>query len=419
MRRIFSVLLMGLFTVAGLSAQAPAPAAGQAGAPGAGRGGAPQGPQIVSPQVNADRTVTLRLLAPQATAVTVSGEILNGGQPAAMTKGADGVWTATLGPLPVDIYTYAFQVDGVNTTDPRNPWIKLVSAQGLASQVQVVQGDALEYYDAKPVPHGLVQIMTYESKSLGGAARQAYVYTPPGYHTGNTRYPVMYLLHGGGDLDPGWTLTGRANFIMDNLIAEKRAVPMIVVMPVGRGGGSLGIGPRGLLPGVASATGNLAPGGGRGAGAGAAPTGPVALGAFAQDFVNDLMPAVERTFRTRPGRENRAMAGLSAGGAATVNTVFSRPELFSHVVIMSAGAGQNVEAQYPNFFGNNAAGAKQLKFVWVGVGDQDFALNGSRTLSETLTKAGVKHEFVLNEGYRHEWRLWRLHMTQFVPQLFK
>jgi enterochelin esterase-like enzyme len=423
MRRIFSVLLMSLLAVAvaGLSAQAPAPAAGQAGAPGAGRGGgAPQGPQVVSPQVNADRTVTVRLLAPQADEVRVTGEILNGAQPVAMTKGADGIWTATLGPLPVDIYTYAFNIDGVNTTDPRNPWVKLVSGTGLASQVQVVQGDALEYYDAKPVPHGLLQIMTYESKSLGGAARQAYVYTPPGYHQGNTRYPVLYLLHGGGDLDPGWSMTGRANFIMDNLIAEKRAVPMIVVMPAARGGGSLGVGPRGLSPGVANATGNLAPGGGgRGAGAGAAPTGPAALGAFAQDFFGDLMPAVERTFRTRPGRENRAMAGLSAGGAATVNTVFSRPELFSHVIIMSAGAGQNVETLYPNFFGNNAAGARQLKFVWVGVGDQDFALNGSRALSEALTKAGVKHEFVLNEGYRHEWRLWRLHMTQFVPQLFK
>ena len=425
MRRIFSVLLISSLAVTGLSAQAPAPAAGQAGAPGAlgaGRGGAPQGPQVVSPQVNADRTVTLRLLAPQATAVTVTGEILNGGQSPVMTKGADGVWTGTIGPLPVDIYTYGFSVDGVSTTDPRNPWIKLVSGTGLASQVQVVQGDALEYYDAKPVPHGLVQIMTYESKSLGGAARQAYVYTPPGYHQGNTRYPVLYLLHGGGDLDPGWTLTGRANFIMDNLIAEKRSVPMIVVMPVGRGGGSLGIGPRGLLPGVASATGNMAPGGGgagRAGGAAPAPTAPAALGAFAQDFVNDLMPAVERTFRTRPGRESRAMAGLSAGGAATVNTVFSRPELFSHVVIMSAGAGQNVETLYPNFFGNNAAGAKQFKFVWVGAGDQDFALNGSRALSESLTKAGVRHEFVVNEGYRHEWRLWRLHVTQFVPKLFR
>lgn len=416
MRRISSVLLIGLLAATGLAAQAPA--GGQAGAPGQGRGGGPQTPQVVSPQVNDDRTITLRLHAPQATAVRVTGEILNGAESVAMTKGDEGVWTATLGPLPVDIYTYAFNIDGVNTTDPRNPWVKLVSSQGLASQVQV-PGDELQYYDAKPVPHGLVQIMTYESDALD-ATRQAYVYTPPGYHEGDTRYPVLYLLHGGGDLDPGWSMTGRANFIMDNLIAENQAEPMIVVMPVARGGGSLGVGPQGLSPGIANAAGNPPPGGrGRGAGAGTAPTGPAPLGAFAQDFFGDLMPAIEDTFRTLPGAEHRAMAGLSAGGAATVNTVFSRPELFSHVVIMSAGAGQNVEASYPGFFGNNAAAAKQMELVWVGVGDQDFALNGSRAISEVLTKHGVEHEFVLNEGYRHEWRLWRLHMTQFVPLLFR
>ena len=140
--------------------------------------------------------------------------------------------------MPPDIYTYAFNVDGVNTPDPRNPWVKLVSGTGLASQVEV-PGDGPQFWDTKPVPHGLLQIMTYESKALG-ATRQAYVYTPPDYIRTSTRYPVLYLLHGGGDLDPGWSMTGRAHIIMDNLIAEKKARPMIVVMPVARGGGSLG-----------------------------------------------------------------------------------------------------------------------------------------------------------------------------------
>jgi hypothetical protein len=150
----------------------------------------------------------------------------------------------------------------VNTTDPRNPWVKLVSSTGLASQVEV-PGDGAQYYDSKPVPHGLVQIMTYESKATG-ATRQAYVYTPPEYNRTSTKYPVFYLLHGGGDLDPGWVMTGRANIIMDNLFAEKKAVRMIVVMPLARGGGSLGIGPAGMSPGIAAA-GNVAPGPGRGA----------------------------------------------------------------------------------------------------------------------------------------------------------
>jgi Carbohydrate-binding module 48 (Isoamylase N-terminal domain) len=141
--------------------------------------GGTQAPPAASPVVNADRSVTLGLLAPKATEVVVTGEILNGAQPAAMIKGDDGVWTVTLPAVPPDVYLYAFRIDGVNTPDPRNPWVKLVSGAGLASQVEV-PGDGLQYYDMKPVPHGLVQILTYESKSAG-ATRQAWVYTPPGY----------------------------------------------------------------------------------------------------------------------------------------------------------------------------------------------------------------------------------------------
>jgi enterochelin esterase family protein len=377
---------------------------------------------VVSPQVNADRTVTLRLLAPKATAVLVTGEILNGADPAPMTKGDDGIWTVTMPAVPPDVYTYAFNVDGVNTPDPRNPWVKLVSGTGLASQVQV-PGDGPQFWDSKPVPHGLVQIVTYESKATG-ATRQAYVYTPPDYTRSNTRYPVLYLLHGGGDLDPGWSQTGRAHIIMDNLIAEKKARPMVVVMPLARGGGSLGLGPAGMAPGIAAA-GNVAPGAGRGgapgaaAGAPPAPPSPAPLGAFAQDFVGDLMPVIEKTFRVSTRPEDRAMAGLSAGGAATINTAFSRPDLFRYVVIMSAGGGQNLEASYPKFFGSSAAAAKQMKLIWVSVGDQDFALKGSQLIDETLTKNGVKHKMLIRPGYRHEWRLWRQDLWEFAPLLFQ
>lgn len=383
-----------------------------------GRGGrGQQGPQVVSPQVNADRSVTLRVLAPKATEIVVTGEILNGGQPAPMTKEADGVWTATVGPVPPDVYLYAFNIDGVNTPDPRNPWVKLVSGAGLASQVEV-PGEGLQYYDSKPVAHGLVQIMTYESKSAG-ATRQAWVYTPPDYGRGNSRYPVLYLLHGGGDMDPGWVTTGRANIIMDNLLAEKKATPMIVVMPLARGGGSLGLGPAGASPGIAAA-GNLQPTAGRGAGRGGAPApaGPAPLAAFAQDFVGDLLPAVERTFRVSTRAEDRAIGGLSMGGGATVNTAFSRPDLFRYVIIMSAGGGQNLEASYPKFFGNGAAAAKQMKLIWLGVGDGDFALNGTKAIAETLTKHGIQHVLRITEG-RHEWRIWRPHLYEFAQLLFK
>ena len=424
MRNAIPAAIVVLTCSIAVSGQQTPPAAGAAppGAPqGGGRG--QQGPQVVSPEVNADRTVTLRLLAPKATEVTVTGEILNGAQPKPMTKGEDGIWTATMPAVPADIYTYAFNVDGVNTPDPRNPRVKLVSGTGLASQVEVA-GDSPQFWDSKPVPHGLLQIVTYESKAAK-ATRQAYVYTPPDYLRSNTRYPVLYLLHGGGDLDPGWSMTGRAHIIMDNLIAEKKARPMVIVMPLARGGGSLGLGPSGMSPGIAAA-GNIAPGGrgaGRGAGgpgaAPAAPPAPAPLQAFAQDFIGDLMPTIEKTFRVSTRPEDRAIAGLSAGGAATINTAFSRPDLFRYVVIMSAGGGQNLEASYPKFFDNNAAAAKQMKLIWLGAGDGDFALPGTKTLDEVLTKNGVKHPLTIRPGYRHEWRLWRQDLWEFAPLLFQ
>ena len=412
MRRMCVLVVTAVVCGASIIAQG-GPAAGPAAQAGRGGRGA-QGPQVVSPQVNADRSVTVRVLAPKATEITVTGELLNGSDPKPMTKGDEGIWTATLGPVPPDVYTYAFNIDGVNTTDPRNPWVKLVSAAGLASQVEVA-GDAAQYYDTKPVPHGLVQIMTYESKATG-ATRQAYVYTPPDYNRTTRKYPVFYLLHGGGDLDPGWVMTGRANIIMDNLLAEKKAVPMIVVMPLARGGGSLGLGPAGMSPGIAAA-GNVAPGAGRGA-PGTAAAGPAPLQAFAQDFIGDLVPTVEKTFRASNRAEDRGIGGLSVGGAATINTAFSRPDLFRYIVIMSAGAPQNIEELYPKFFGNGAAGAKQMKMIWLAAGDQDMALRGTQTLDATLTKNGIKHSFKTTTG-RHEWRLWRPHLYEFAQLLFR
>jgi enterochelin esterase family protein len=390
--------------------------------------GAP-GPAVVSPQVNTDRSVTLRVLAPKAAEIAVTGEILNGAQPAPMTRGEDGVWTITLPAVPPDVYLYAFRIDGVNTPDPRNPWVKLVSGAGLASQVEV-PGDGPQYYDVKPVPHGLVQILTYESKSAS-ATRQAWVYTPPDYTKTTRQYPVLYLLHGGGDLDPGWTMTGRAPIILDNLIAEKKATPMIVVMPLARGGGSLGLGPAGMSPGI-EAAGNPPPpnpgrGGpppaGRGRGGsldGVTPgnTGPAPLQAFAQDFVGDLLPAIERTFRASRRADDRAIGGLSLGGAATINTAFTRPDLFRYVIVLSAGGGQNLDAAYPKFFGSDAAAAKQMKLIWLAAGDGDFALDGARALDEALTAHGVKHVFKVTPG-RHEWRLWRPHLYEFAQLLFR
>jgi enterochelin esterase family protein len=175
-----------------------------------------------------------------------------------------------------------------------------------------------------------------------------------------------------------------------------------------------------MSPGIAAA-GNVVPGargGGPGGGGPAPPAGPAAMQPFAQDFVGDLLPAVEKTFRVSTRPEDRGIGGLSAGAAATINTAFSRPDLFRYIVIMSGGGPQNIEQAYPKFFGNSAAAAKQMKMIWLAAGDGDFALNGTKALDEALTKSGIKHSFKTTEG-RHEWRLWRPHLYEFAQLLFK
>jgi enterochelin esterase family protein len=220
---------------------------------------------------------------------------------------------------------------------------------------------------------------------------------------------------------------------MDNLIAEKKATPMIVVMPLARGGGSLGLGPAGMSPGI-DAAGNLAPpapargatppapaGRGRGGaldGVTPGTTGPAPQQAFAKDFVGDLLPAIENTFRASPRPDDRAIGGLSLGGAATINTAFTRPDLFRYVIVLSAGGGQNLDTAYPKFFEHDAAAAKQMKLIWIAAGDGDFALDGAKALDEALTSHGVKHVFKITPG-RHEWRLWRPHLYEFAQLLFR
>src|SRR5437868_2622416 len=214
-------LAMTLIAGAALAQPPAAPPAG------GGRGG--RGPSVVSPEIGADRTLTLRYLAPNATQVTASGEL--DGKPHPMTKGADGVWTVTIGPLAPDIYTYAFNVDGAVALDPRNMNTKY--GYGGFGPVSVVEipGEGTAFYDAKPVPHGEVRIRPYISKTLG-LSRTVWVYTPPNYDKG-ANFPVLYLLHGAGDIESGWTMIGRANNLLDNLIADGKAKPMIVVMPLG------------------------------------------------------------------------------------------------------------------------------------------------------------------------------------------
>src|SRR5436190_4613573 len=385
-----------VFALIASAAAAQPPAAPPAGA---GRGG--RGPSVISPEVGADRTVTLRYLAPNATQVTANGEL--DGKPHPMTKGADGIWTVTVGPLEPDIYTYAFTVDGVVALDPRNVNTKYGYGNFGAVSVVEVPGDGPQFYDTKAVPHGEVRIRPYSSKTLG-LTRTVWVYTPPNYDKGGN-FPVVYLLHGAGDIESGWTLIGRANNILDNLIAEGKAKPMVVVMPLGHAIQSFWTGPA---KSAAAAPGGQAP----------AP-GPAALSPFAKDLLDDVMPMIESTYKVSKKADDRAIAGLSMGGGQTMNLAFNRPELFRYVVMMSPASPRTPEQAYPAAFKDPSTLNKQLKLFWMAVGKDDTLTGpGDRDLTKAFEQAGIKHQFKLTEG-RHEWTVWRHHLQEVAPLLFK
>ncbi len=369
---------------------------------------------VVSPEIDASHNITFRYFAPNAKQVTVNGEL--DGNPHPMTKGSDSIWSVTIGPLSPDIYTYSFNVDGAIALDPVNTNTKLGYDRFGPVSVVEVPGDAPQFYDSKPVPHGEVRIRPYESKTLS-VSRTMWVYTPPGYEKGKN-YPVLFLLHGIGDVESGWTLIGRANLILDNLIAEGKAKPMVVVMPLGHVIQSFWTGPAKSVPDPAwkHLKGNtledfftvLSSGDGLGG-----------LSLFAKDLLEDVLPAVEKNFKVSAKPEDRAIAGLSMGGAQTINIAFSRPELFRYVVAMSPAVSQKADQFYPGFFGNPDAANKYFKLFWVGVGKDDkLMVPGNKAFDEMLTKHGIVHTFILTDG-RHEWTVWRHHLNDVAPLLFK
>jgi len=380
----------------------------------------PQGPTVVSPDVQSDRRVTFRILAPNAQKVELRtpGDIPGiggrGGSPLTFTKNGEGVWEATTSPIPAGAYRYSFAVDGVTVADSRNTMTSQTNST--VYSLAVVPGSDL--FDTKNVPHGAVASVYYDSKALDGI-RRMHVYTPPGYEAGSTKYPVFYLLHGAGDVDDSWTSVGRAGFILDNLIAAGKAKPMIVVMPAGHVNG-----------------------------AGAALNGPAVNGAviaqpgqpdpFVNDFVNDLMPYVEKNYRVLTTRENRAIAGLSMGGYQTLNIAVPHLDKFAYVGVFSSGVFSNmgrggrgaaapVEPQPP--FGqewekanltalDNAALKKGLRLFWFSTGKEDGLITTSRNTVDLLKKHGFNAEFH-ESGGAHTWLNWRDYLTQFAPQLFQ
>jgi enterochelin esterase family protein len=356
---------------------------------------------LKSPEVDADRKVTFRVYAPKATDVSVSGDF---GQSGKLTKDERGVWSITLGPLDADYYSYIFNIDGVRTVDPKNPEIKQ-GANSLESMFLVPGADA-EFETTRDVPHGEIRSAWYRSSTLN-SLRRMHVYTPPGYERGNEKYPVFYLLHGGGDEDSGWSTIGRAGFIIDNLLADKKVLPFLVVMP------------NGSLPRPANLP-RITPG------AQPSPEARAAMESlqnrFTDELLKEVVPFVESHYRVRAGAENRALAGLSMGGGQTLRVLTTHPDQFAYVGIWSAGIGggnsSTWEERNSAFLSDAEKVNRAVKLLSIRVGDQDFALPGSKALIETLEKHKIQHEFQTSGG-GHTWRNWRHYLNQLAPRLFR
>lgn len=378
----------------GVTAQAPQ----GRGAPGRGN---PDGPVVVSPEVLPDRRVIFRFYAPQAQQVRVvfEGAERTSGVPsggASLTKGSGGVWQATFGPLDSGAYRYNFAVDGAMVTDPRN--IESERMQVMTRSILYVPG--AEFMDTKDVPHGAVSVVTYFSKVLN-KFRRLHIYTPPGYEASQQKYPVLYLLHGANESDDSWSTVGRAGFILDNLIAEGRSVPMIVVMPNGH---------------VDQTPPRLD---------GGAPGGPPPMRRelvdFPNEFAADILPYVESHYRTIPDRGHRAISGLSMGGSQTLNIAFASLEKFSAIGVFSSGilGGNAADWEKSHLAAlENANLKKGLKTIWVSTGASDFLLANSKATVEMLNRHGFSASFRESEG-AHTWANWRNYLHEFAPGLFR
>jgi enterochelin esterase family protein len=358
---------------------------------------------IVSPEVHADRTVTFRLLAPNAKDVQVGGEF--SAKPLAMTKDEKGVWSITTEPLEPNTYGYNFIMDGLTMPDPNNTHVR-VGALWFATQVDV-PGEKPAFFAAQDVPHGTLHGHWYYSKALK-TVRHVNVYTPPGYSASSDKpYPVLYLLHGMGDDEGFWTQVGYANFIMDNLLAEGKTKPALIVMPFGHASRSIRRGPSGPR-------GTGAPGGGESRG------GPVfGVEMLENDLLENVIPLVEREYHVGKDSNHHAIAGLSMGGYQALSIGLNNPHYFAYVgAFSSAILNQNLENDFQSILADPEKANKEIKLLWIGCGTDDRLLSGNQKFEELLTSKGIKHQWVTTPGYGHVWTLWRVYLRDLLLKLF-
>ena len=375
--------------------------------PGTG-GGQAQAAKVRSPEVLADGRITLRLLAPKATEVLVQGNWA-GGRGLAMIKDASGVWSVTTAALQPELWNYTFSVNGVRTLDPSN-YNVVRDGTGFMNTV-LVPGEASATFQTRAVPHGTLTTEWFQS-TAPKAARRMIVYTPPGYKDSTAKYPVLYLLHGSGGDEEAWDARGVANVIMDNLIAEGKAKPMIVVMPNAYWNelATLDVaGPRTAPPpGVGSGNQEFEP--------------------HEKAIVNDIIPFVEKHYRTLAGRENRAIAGLSMGAGIAVNVGVKRLDIFASVGVMSSGSfgGTSGEATgatlldkiSPGFLADPAATNKKLRVLFFSCGTEDPRIASLTKLEQDLSGRKINFTFKRYPG-AHEWKVWRHSLADMAPMLFR
>ncbi len=344
----------------------------------------PQRPEpIVSPVLGEGR-VTFRLRAPQAKEVALRGQWSKAGVP--MTRGEDGNWTAIVEPAPAGLWEYSFVVDGLNVLDPVNPAIK--PQREPQKSILHVPSNPPAVWDWQDVPHGTVHQHGYASKALG-KPRECWVYTPPGYENGAEKFPLLVLQHGSGDNHRAWVEHGKAHWIFDNLIAAKKARPMVVVMLDGH---PLGTGPRGDETKRAAA-----------------------MDAFRRELFEDALPLVESLYRVTPDRTQRAIAGLSMGGAQSLTVGLGNLDRFAWVGSFS-GVAPEGEVKDKFLAAPETANA-QLRLLWIKVGKDDFLRQRNEDFIAVLKEKGIHHTWELTEG-DHSWPVWRRYLAEFVPLLF-
>ncbi|WP_068704611.1 esterase [Paludibacter jiangxiensis] len=345
--------------------------------------------EVVSPQVNPDNTVVFRFVAPQAKEVKLSAQFDRLAVP--MTKDSLGVWSVTRGPVKPDMYPYCFIVDGVSVADPMNQVI--FPNEGFKNSIVEITGNTPLIHTVQNVPHGTLSYRYYYSKELG--IRPVVVYTPPGYENDSkTNYPVLYLLHGSSDTEETWTKVGRANIILDNLIAQKKAVPMIVVMPYGR-----------AYPVISKSAGSLRTW--------------ENLQEFKKDFLGNLMPFVESNYRINKEKNSRAIAGFSGGGGETLYLGLNNQNLFSYVCGFAPGMiKEEFDRNNAVPFADPQLTNKNIKLLWFGVGKEDITFRVVNEYMKVLDQKGIRYEYFSSEG-GHTWMNCKLFLSTIMPKLFK